>query len=349
LNSSKLFFAIQLCRINNPICLSNEIGKDLLNYIETNGLAPWLYWQAKNNESFVLDAPTLARSRQLFMENLLRNKYLTECYFEIQQILNSHGIPMVALKGLALAHCVYPDAALRQMGDIDVLVPEGLGLKANRILKDLGAKDVTVPRSSYHEQSSAHVRALMWKGVMVEVHQRLFSAGNRWNPPQAVAQRYFDGYNCNQVSTLPSEVFAYHIAAHAYYGFEMGGMRLAWLLDLALVLLTKNNLPQFLEQMYSINPKETTKLKNIVDWALIFTEAYDEAKFASLPNEVVFGQPSDIKKTHRWINFYELLRTPGLFNKAALLGYELFPSKEYMMYRYGDKGWKSYWKRLGLR
>ncbi|MCX6020384.1 MAG: nucleotidyltransferase family protein, partial [Chloroflexi bacterium] len=38
---------------------------------------------------------------------------------------NAAGIPVIALKGAALAHTVYPDPALRPMGDLDLLVAEG--------------------------------------------------------------------------------------------------------------------------------------------------------------------------------------------------------------------------------
>lgn len=42
---------------------------------------------------------------------------------EIADLLCAAGIPMVALKGTAVAHLAYPDPALRSYGDNDVLVP----------------------------------------------------------------------------------------------------------------------------------------------------------------------------------------------------------------------------------
>lgn len=48
------------------------------------------------------------------------------------------GVPVVALKGLALLGDVYPDQALRPIGDVDLLVPRRLALRALELLKAAG-------------------------------------------------------------------------------------------------------------------------------------------------------------------------------------------------------------------
>ncbi|MGH6692495.1 MAG: nucleotidyltransferase family protein, partial [Gammaproteobacteria bacterium] len=44
---------------------------------------------------------------------------------EISSILDSRDIPVVPLKGVALAQSIYGDAQFRAMFDVDILVPDG--------------------------------------------------------------------------------------------------------------------------------------------------------------------------------------------------------------------------------
>lgn len=57
---------------------------------------------------------------------------------ELSQALQEHHIPMVALKGLALAPMIYPADELRPMRDMDVLVPRDKEQEVARIVRNLG-------------------------------------------------------------------------------------------------------------------------------------------------------------------------------------------------------------------
>lgn len=52
--------------------------------------------------------------------------------------LNRAAIPVIVLKGAYLAQAVYPQLHLRQMGDMDLLVPKDRVLEAYAIIEDLG-------------------------------------------------------------------------------------------------------------------------------------------------------------------------------------------------------------------
>jgi diadenosine tetraphosphatase ApaH/serine/threonine PP2A family protein phosphatase len=52
--------------------------------------------------------------------------------------LNNAAIPVIVLKGAYLAQAVYPQLHLRQMGDMDLLVPKERVVEAYAILEDLG-------------------------------------------------------------------------------------------------------------------------------------------------------------------------------------------------------------------
>lgn len=67
----------------------------------------------------------LSRARAIRLQTLLRNLSLQAELERIGAILHGHGIPVVPLKGTALAQRLFGALDSRLCGDIDILVPEG--------------------------------------------------------------------------------------------------------------------------------------------------------------------------------------------------------------------------------
>jgi len=64
----------------------------------------------------------LEQLKQSYLRNSLRN---TKIYYELTKIINNandNNIPIIVLKGAALAGSLYPSIALRLMQDIDLFV-----------------------------------------------------------------------------------------------------------------------------------------------------------------------------------------------------------------------------------
>src|SRR5687767_3457728 len=80
----------------------------------------------------------LGRLRQVYIANASRNLYLGAALERILDALDRVGIRAMPLKGAALVDTVYPDPALRQMADLDVLVPRSRLDEANSVLAALG-------------------------------------------------------------------------------------------------------------------------------------------------------------------------------------------------------------------
>lgn len=78
--------------------------------------------------------PLRAASQQAARFNLALVKELKT----ILAALNNAAIPVIVLKGAYLAQAVYPQLHLRQMRDIDLLVPQERVLEAYAIIEDLG-------------------------------------------------------------------------------------------------------------------------------------------------------------------------------------------------------------------
>lgn len=73
----------------------------------------------------------------------------------VESLLSKQGVPMVSLKGPTLALSAYGSVALRQFGDLDILVPRAHVLRARRALTEDGYRSrLELPRA----QEEAHLR-----------------------------------------------------------------------------------------------------------------------------------------------------------------------------------------------
>lgn len=104
-----------------------------------HALSPLLYFRLHNlgwTEKLPTEVATKLRKAILIIarNNLLKFEQLGP----VLQVLNAAGIPAIPLKGAHLAAWVYPDPALRPMGDIDLLVHRRDLAAAHAVLKDIG-------------------------------------------------------------------------------------------------------------------------------------------------------------------------------------------------------------------
>ncbi len=68
--------------------------------------------------------PVLQQFRSSFYANAGRNLFQAKKLIELLDLLNSHEIPAIAFKGPTLAVSIYGNLALRQFGDLDIMVQE---------------------------------------------------------------------------------------------------------------------------------------------------------------------------------------------------------------------------------
>ena len=73
-----------------------------------------------------------------YRQSVLRNLFLATELAELAQALQARNIPCLALKGMHLAHDIYPEIGTRQMDDIDLLVPRALLAEAVQVTGELG-------------------------------------------------------------------------------------------------------------------------------------------------------------------------------------------------------------------
>ena len=80
--------------------------------------------------------------------NALRNTLMVRELAEVIQRLGAAGVPVMPLKGVALAASLYGDPTLRVCGDIDILVPRPLVGQAYHLLQAMGYRGKSAARRS---------------------------------------------------------------------------------------------------------------------------------------------------------------------------------------------------------
>jgi len=126
----------------------------LIRTAREHGTVPLLYWNL-NLASPEVDAEGPGRElRSHFQANASRTLLLTDELRKLLRLFESHGIPAVAFKGPALAASVYGNLALRQAGDLDVLVQPDHLEAAKQLLLENGF------RLTQHDWARAQVREM---------------------------------------------------------------------------------------------------------------------------------------------------------------------------------------------
>lgn len=85
---------------------------------------PHAYRVLRDGFSELLPRDALAAMGREFAQNALRNRLLTAELVKLMGRLEEHGVEALTLKGPTLALAAHGDIALRQFGDLDILVSE---------------------------------------------------------------------------------------------------------------------------------------------------------------------------------------------------------------------------------
>jgi hypothetical protein len=156
-----------------------------------------------------------ARSVQQSHALAVRTRVVLECLSALEQA----GIPVLVLKGAALAQLVYADPLLRPMHDVDMLVPATAAPLAWGVLHDLGfsASGPAIGPSHHHLRAAS--RTLDGATITVELHTNLFARTPFVAPLShqdlCGASQPFE-WNGLTVRTLGCADMLWHVYAHAF-------------------------------------------------------------------------------------------------------------------------------------
>ena len=203
---------------------------------EEHGLAPLLY--AHLQRAGVEIPPTIKRDLQaLTLRHRHANRVRDRVLAEILAAYGAAGIKVRVLKGMALAHLIYPEPGLRPMRDIDLLVKPAEARRAQAILAELGF-DAPLPPGGVlpDKHLSAAKRQTDGLSISVEVHHNLF---NEYTPvaPLGLADLTDDPLPFSLTSqtayTLGPQDMLWHLGQHFVYHLNVTEpMRFIWIADL---------------------------------------------------------------------------------------------------------------------
>ncbi len=153
-----------------------QMGKD-------HGLAPLLYYHLHQaDRDHQIPQAIMGQLHGIYYSNLARNIPLS---YELNKILNvfeKKGIPIVVLRGLALAQTIYENIALRVAGDIDLLVQKK---DLSRVAKTLLELKFRSPQSGLVTKGCSVELCFVKQGargekglgsVVIDVHQDITSS-----------------------------------------------------------------------------------------------------------------------------------------------------------------------------
>jgi Uncharacterised nucleotidyltransferase len=119
--------------------LRKGIGwEHVLLLAERHGIAPLLYWNLNATCPDAVPENIMAQLRDRFHANSRRNLVLTGELLKILDALEERKVAAIPYKGPVLATVAYGNLALREFGDLDLLVRKDDAIKAKEVLASLG-------------------------------------------------------------------------------------------------------------------------------------------------------------------------------------------------------------------
>jgi hypothetical protein len=220
--------------------LQGDVDWDyLLQAAGRHGMVPLLFWHLDNACPETVPEAYMTELRRHFRSNSLKNLLLAGELLKLYELFEQNDIFAIPYKGPALAASVYRNLALRQAGDLDILVGRRDVLKAKELLLSLGY--VPTPWRTGERltpaQESAFLRfereyAFMHEGADIsveiqwEVIPRYFSFS--WDPVSLRQRRQLVSLGGGAVSTFVPEDLLLVLCIH---GSKHFWERLRWVCD----------------------------------------------------------------------------------------------------------------------
>lgn len=182
-----------MCRFLNDTCdeeLFNQVDpQELLLLLKQHSLYPVFYkkWNlhlwSKSDPNWMEFTATL---RKLAHQNRIRMMEKTALLLKLTERFADKGIPVISLKGPALAQRIYGDIAMRVSTDLDILVKADDFFIAAKILESAGfqnkyiTKGFTRKQSNYFFKKYRHLEfTSLSDKTRIELHWQLNHLGNR--------------------------------------------------------------------------------------------------------------------------------------------------------------------------
>jgi hypothetical protein len=231
----------------------------LLQTAARHKVLPLLYQNLKTLCPEAVPKPVLSELRNFFHTNAANNLFHTQELLKILKLFQDNDIPVIPFKGPVLAASVYGNLALRQFGDLDILVHERDHQQAKALLLGQGHQwmyDI--------EHEMACLQTQLWhegNQISVDLHYGI--------PPKPLQLNTEELLNCIQsISLNGTKVQAFSPEAHLLVlcvnGYKDSWSQLNKICDVAAMI---GNQPMNWESLIELAKR--LKIDRILDLGLL--------------------------------------------------------------------------------
>jgi len=165
--------------------IRNGINWDwLLAAASRNEVTPLLYWRLNTLCAGELPPGILKELRNRFLDNARRSLTLTGALLKLLEALEERGIRVMVLRGPVMGASLYGNVALRQIADLDILVPRPDVQAAADVLAVRGFRlpdPFTATQQALTLRTDYNFHLEREDGVALELHWRLVNGFFSWD------------------------------------------------------------------------------------------------------------------------------------------------------------------------
>jgi hypothetical protein len=147
----------------------------LLKIAENQNMGPLLYHHLSSSQ-VAMPANSRHELKGIYLRHRQTNRIRGEVLAEILALFEANRIEALLLKGVALAHLVYPQPGLRPMRDMDLLIHPEQVWEAQGLLAKAGftAPPEYAAGKSYHHHLAGATKKVGGLSISVELHHTVF-------------------------------------------------------------------------------------------------------------------------------------------------------------------------------
>ena len=219
----------------------NEVH--LVFLAQKHSLVPLVYHNIAQSSisKYLLEQSNKHSLKTCYLYTLKRNMLLSSELITLTKFFDTYVIPTLSFKGATLSQLLYNDIAMRQYGDLDILIKLENKEEVRYILKYLGYQEVLKLTPSQEKKWAKHNKDMgFWhskKMIYIQIHWLLLDNDCPlqidltpiWDSPQTLL---IEGY---PIHTFPNEPLLVYLCIH---GSQHLWSRIGWIKDIDKLIRT---------------------------------------------------------------------------------------------------------------
>lgn len=201
--------------------LTPEQWKKFLAVAAHQRVTPLVFYRLKKKGlDQAVPSDVCASLKNVYQQNIIRIMKISGQSRQVLKALNTADIPTIPLKGIVLANSVYKSIGLREMNDLDLLVPQEMLARTFEIITSMGYKPSQPFCLDSFIQTGKHLPGFIKKDhVTIEIHWNITSPNTSYSiDPQELWEKAVPVQILDyETLMLSPEDLLLHICLHTSY------------------------------------------------------------------------------------------------------------------------------------